>query len=320
MKKNSSFWKNVPTGKKTTSLEKEPPKIPENYKITIFKMERDLNDVTKLIKENYKDKCDANIYLEYSYEFMKWYLEDCTIGIMLYFQEELIGFISGNEILFKCKNGKNVFLAVNFLVLKLGHRNLTLAPLLISHLTSIANNIGIYSAIFTGGKSFCFEFVKINYFHRPINIKKLQEARYLYYYEEKETNSNVKLRLANENDIEQLNILYDKESNKFLFSEITTQRNMKKMFMPIKDVLVTYVKEESSSIVGYITYFFVNTRLTYSDVSIKCAYVYHWSSDEIRSLLDSSFLLLKEDNVDVVNCLGLGSNLLFCCDNDFWVW
>lgn len=320
MEEDSSFWKNEPIGKKTTKTTKLPPKLPEGYKIKEFNLKNDLQKVINLIKKNYKDKCDTSMFLEYSSEFLNWYLiNHCKerYCLNLYYLDLLVGFITGSEVLLFVKGTLDTFLGVNFLCLHVDHRSRSLAPILISHLTYIANQDKIFKAIFTGGKSFSFNFAKINYFHRPINIKKLQEARYLFYYEEIPILKKKSLRKAVKEDIPEILELYKMQNEKKQIYEIMTPEKAEKTFLPKNKVVTTFVSEKNGKITEFISYFFISTNISYSESKVFAAYLLHWSSKDIRTLLNDSFLLLKDEEVDVVNCLGLGDNLCFVGDDDF---
>lgn len=319
MENDSTFWRNEPTGEKITKNKKQSPNLPEGYKIKKICSEN-LTEIINFIQVNYKDKVDTTISLEYSDEFISWYiLNHCKeeYCLELYYLNELVGFISGSEVNL-CVNGENqIFLGVNFLCLHLKYRNKGLAPLLISQLTYLANKNNIYSAVFTGGKSFPFSFVKVTYFHRPINISKLIEANYLTFYEESEIKSELNLSIATKEDIPQILNLYLEENKKMKIYENISSEKAEKVFLPIKNSVITFVLKNENKVKEYISYFFINTNLKYSNKKIKAAYLHSWSSKNIRLLLNESFLLLKNESVDVVNCLGLGNNLTFVNDDDF---
>ncbi|RVD91678.1 N-myristoyl transferase [Tubulinosema ratisbonensis] len=319
MENDSTFWKDEPTGDKITKKKREPIKLPEGFTIKNLEKEN-FNEVIQFIKNNYKDKIDSSLSLEYSDEFIKWYLvnhckkEYCLV---LFYLNELVGFISGSEVNLCVNKEIRLFLGVNFLCLHLNFRNKKLAPLLISQLTFIANENNIFHAIFTGGKSFPFSFVKVNYFHRPINPKKLIESKYLFYYDEPELKSELKLSIPTKEDISQILKLYHQNNKNMKIYEYLSLEKAEKIFLPVNNSVITYVLKKDGKVEEYISYFLISTFLNYSNQSIKAAYLHSWYSNNIRLLLNESFLLLKEENVDVVNCLGFGKNLRFVKNDDF---
>ncbi|KCZ80064.1 hypothetical protein H312_02520 [Anncaliia algerae PRA339] len=320
MEEDSIFWKNEPVGNKTTKKEKNLIELPEGYQIKPFNRLAHTKEVTELIKNNYKDKTNAYISLEYSSDFIEWYFDnqcDLKYCLVLYYQNILIGFISGNEICLSVNKKNERVLGVNFLCIDIDYRNKLLAPLLISHLTHLANKHYILSAVFTGGRSFPFSFIKATYFHRPINPSRLIKAKYLCAYEEPHIRKSKILRIANKEDIKDILYLYNKANENMKVYEVLSLERAEKSFLPVDNAVITFVVENNSKVTEYISYFYIYTYLSYSNTHIKAAYLHSWSSSNIRTLLDDSFLILKDLNVDVVNCLNIGNNLPFVHNSDF---
>ncbi len=86
--------------------------------------------IAKFLSENYVE--DNKFKYNYSEDFIKWYLDDDSLNVCIYDNEELIGFICGKKINISLFGKQSLIAEIDFLCVKKGERNKKYCPLLIN--------------------------------------------------------------------------------------------------------------------------------------------------------------------------------------------
>jgi glycylpeptide N-tetradecanoyltransferase len=107
----------------------------------------DIKLISTFLSDNYVE--DQKFRYNYSYEFMKWYLDDDSLNVGFFENDELIGFICGKKLNILLNNKEELICEIDFLCVKKNNRNNKLCPMLINEIHKQFNNIGIYEAIYT---------------------------------------------------------------------------------------------------------------------------------------------------------------------------
>lgn len=136
------------------------------------------NPIYKFILNNYyNNECHK---IEYSIHTLHYFLQN-SIVILLYSHEKtIIGLIIGKKTTISIYNNCIKTINVNFLCIDQCYREQSINIILIRLLINTAVNLDYLSAFYTvdhflSCSSFSYKF----YYHRPINIKKLQQVEFL---------------------------------------------------------------------------------------------------------------------------------------------
>ncbi len=269
--------------------------------------------IAQFLSDNYVE--DNKFRYNYSEDFIKWYLDDDSLNICSYDDnEELIGFICGKKInvsLF----GKPLQMAeIDFLCIKKGERNKKLCPLLINKIQKKFNDININEAIFTSEHNYTNQITHCNYYIRFINTKKLFEINYInnllnekQYELPKIKGSKSLIKITNY--IECLD-LYNKYYNKFDCYEIFNEKSFIKRFDNPHIKIFGLV--ENNKIIDFISYYCIDIKVinNINNISTKDGYLYYYTnnSNNLHKMISLLLHKLKEDNVDSFIALDIMEN------------
>ena len=168
---------------------------------------KELDDVYKLLYENYVEDDEGTFRFDYSRDFLKWaltppgFVKDWIFGVRVSSNRRLVGFITGipvNLVL----DGKEVRVSeINFLCVHKKIRAQRLAPVLIKEVTRRVNLAGIWQAIYTAGRIIPTPFCDSRYFHRSLNPKKLIEIGFCGSPKRSSLSTQIKLYMLPEKPI-----------------------------------------------------------------------------------------------------------------------
>ena len=139
-----------------------------------------LQDLYKLLSNNYVEDDDALFRFDYSPEFLLWaltppeYSKEYLIGVKSAKTKKLVAFISGIPTKIKAHDKDDIpVVEINFLCVHKKLRSKRLAPVLIKEMTRRANVDGIFQAVYTAGTLLPGSVASARYYHRSLNPKKL---------------------------------------------------------------------------------------------------------------------------------------------------
>lgn len=326
-----NFWTSEPVGlgneNKNISVDKKkaPNVLPPGYVFTNLESDEDLMELYKLIKKHYvtSEEEEEGVILTYSADFLRWEMNNPNhrpeYGCLLKFKPnkdsnyKIIGFILAKVHDLTVQGFDIRLVGVNYLCVHSKHRKIGLAPLLIKEIIRRAHLNNIITGIFTGGKNFFFNFSNVEYLHRPLNLKKLVEVGFLTNFYSSQINRfklNIpkrNIRLMREDDVDQLMFLYEKEYQKYELYQRMDRETFKHAFLPRKDIVYTYVVEDKT-ITEFVSFFVIQHMYPVDEKSIKVAYLYYYSTDNIESLVEDVLYRLNEEGMDLVNILSMASS------------
>ncbi|EDK46057.1 glycylpeptide N-tetradecanoyltransferase [Lodderomyces elongisporus NRRL YB-4239] len=199
--KDYKFWKTQPVPSLDETITKEGPidvlKTPEDVpseplplikefewcNIDIQNNEQ-LDELYKLLYDNYVEDTDATFRFKYSHEFFKWALmppnwqQDWHTGVRVKETGKLVAFIAATPVTIKLNKSGTVIdcVEINFLCIHKKLRNKRLAPIMIKEITRRVNKQNIWQALYTGGSILPTPLATCRYQHRPINWSKLHDV------------------------------------------------------------------------------------------------------------------------------------------------
>ena len=276
----------------------------------------EINNIAKFLSENYVE--DNKFRYNYSEDFLKWYLDDDSLQICIYDNnEELVGFICGKKINMMLNGEQKIIAEIDFLCVKKNNRNKKLCPLLINKIRQKFNDINIYEAIFTSEHNYPNNITHCDYFIRFINPIKLYEIGYI--------NNNLNLEFYSElpkikgnkilNKINDYNIcldLYNKYYKRFDCYEIFDETSFNKRFN--NNHINIYGLYENNKLIDFISYYTIDINvinvIINNNQMTKDGYLYIYTnnSNNLHRMISLLLHKLKENNVDSFIALNIMEN------------
>lgn len=311
--------------------------LPEGFQFVEFNIdsESDLSELYHLLCENYVEDYDSLFRFEYSKEFLIWALKapgwqkEWHVAIRSVKDSKLMAFICAVPCKFRMRKHEIDSVEVNFLCIEKSLRSKRLAPLLIKEVTRRVNLEGIFQALYTAGIPLPEPIGTAQYYHRPLNFKKLLECGFTYLppgktvdqmdnYYKLPTKYSLNIRPLCEKDIPRVMELFGNYMEKFQLSHQMNETEFRHWFLPRDKVIYSYVvfdENEESEIVDFFSFYSIPSSIlnqpNIPHKTIEVAYLFYYSvSSEIR-LLPLIKTVLQEAaklGFDVLNCLNLMEN------------
>ncbi|ELP85821.1 N-myristoyl transferase, putative [Entamoeba invadens IP1] len=322
-------------------ISKVPANLPREdmkYVIVDIDDEKEMDDVYNLLAKNYVEDDDATLRFDYKIDFIKWclkvpnYQRNWFIGIRLENTNELIGFITGVPSLIKIYDKKVPVAEINFLCIKKEMRKFKLAPLLIKEVTRQVHLYGIFQAVYTSGTDLPNVVSTAQYFHRPLNPKKLdaigfsscnerltmQRAVKLYKLpDEPVTPGFRRMEVKDAKEVtEKLNIFLQRHHDlTVLFDEETVIHS----FMTRENIVESFVIERDGKIVAFSAYYILPSSILnsyeYKELYVAYQYYYFYEADvDAKAFFKDMLICANKSKCDVFNCLNLSQNTKYIAD------
>jgi glycylpeptide N-tetradecanoyltransferase len=170
-----------------SEAKQEPYKLPEGFEWCIINWEDDkmVEECYSFLKNNYADDISGVFVLNYSKEFLKWYIinnckKEWQLCIRSCNNNKLCAMVIG--ILRKIIIDEKIisFCELNFLCIHPKLRNKRLTPVLMKEMSRRVQISGVFHAIYTSSLDkptpIC---KKVMCWHRPLNVKKLIDTGFL---------------------------------------------------------------------------------------------------------------------------------------------
>lgn len=341
---NHKFWNTQPIDISKNSLEnkvieelnidnvqKEPYKLLEGFEWTELDINNDLEltSIYNFLISYYVDEPNAIKRYHYSKEFLSWFLKpfgyckELLIGVK--YKGKLLATIFGIPINLKIYDKIVKSVEINFLCVHHSLRNKRLAPVLIKEITRRANLLGIYTAIYTTEIDLPNSIMRGTYYHRPLNIPKLIDLNFIKKPDNISLNGfsklfktidtlQLNLRKIKETDFEQCCKLLNEYHMKFKISVQFEQEEFNTHFKFRENIIESYVIEKDGKITDFVSYFFIPSKITEGKhTEMKRAYIYYYfnTENELSKIIENTLLIMKEKQIDVVNCINQYNNNTF---------
>lgn len=323
-------------------IRRTPYELPEGFQFAEFDIESEagLNELYHLLCENYVEDYDSLFRFEYSKEFLIWALKapgwkkEWHVAIRSITDAKLMAFICAVPCKFKIRKNEIDSVEVNFLCIEKSLRSKRLAPLLIKEITRRVNLGGIFQALYTAGIPLPEPIATSQYYHRPLNFKKLFECGFTYMppgktvdqmgsYYKLPSKPAFNIRPLCEKDIPCVMKLFEQYMSRFQLSHHMNIEEFTHWFLPRDKVIYSYVvfeDDDKPEILDFFSFYSIpSSILNQPDCrheTIEVAYLFYYSvSSEIRllPLIKTALQEASKLGFDVLNCLNLmenGDNLL----------
>lgn len=300
----------------------------------------ELEEVYKLLNENYVEDEDNMFRFDYSAEFLQWalrppgWVQDWHCGVRVKKSRKLVGFISAVPAMIKVHDQQQRMVEINFLCVHKKLRSKRVAPVLIREITRRVNLRGIFQATYTAGVLLPKPIAKCRYYHRPLNPKKLVAIKFSHIGRNQTMQRLLKLmRLPEEPQIKGLrpmlhtdvpgcHQLLAEHLAKFKLSPMFMPDEVAHYFVPRPGIIETYVVEDENGKITDMSSFFTlpSSVMHHPEYStMKAAYSYYTvaSKHPLKDLVKDMLIVAKQKNHDVFNALDLMDNQTFLKDLKF---
>eukprot|EP00940_MAST-03C_sp_MAST-3C-sp2_P002815 g2815.t1 len=322
--------------KTVADVRSEPYALPKGFKWDSLNVKdsKVVQEIYKLLTENYVEDDDNMFRFDYSVDFLLWALQppgyhrEWHVGVRQVSNNKLRGIITGVPATVSI-HSKNVPMAeINFLCVHKKLRAKRLAPVLIKEVTRRINRKGIWQAVYTAGVVLPKPIGKCRYWHRSLNPKKLIDvgfsrigarmtlARTIKLYKLPAKPAG-KLRPMTKADVPSACKLLNTYLAKFKLHIHFDEDDFAHWLLPRKDVIDTFVISDEktgnvtdmvsmyhlpSSIIGHHKY--KTLRAVYSFYNVA-------TSMTLEQLIQDCLIAAKNFGADVFNALDLMENKVF---------
>ena len=295
-----------------------------------------LDEVHDLLVYHYVEDDDNMFRFAYSREFLRWalmapgYKTSWMCGVRATPQEpgkkgKLVAFISAIPVTMTVTSSSVSMVEINFLCVHKKLRQKRLAPVMIKEITRRVNLCGIWQAVYTAGVLLPKPVAECQYWHRPLNPKKLISvgfsrlgprmtmARTIKLYKVPEAPTVPRVREMEEKDVGAVAALLETYLKRFQLAPTFTEEDVRHWLVFQKDVISSYVVEDDK---GAVTDFFSFYTLPSTIIGnaeydeLKAAYMFYTvpGTHSVEELLQQSLILAKASGHDVYNALDILEN------------
>jgi glycylpeptide N-tetradecanoyltransferase len=303
---------------------KEPYLLPENYTWCTLNIndDNDLNLIYKFLLDYYNSSKNASKKYHYQKDFLRWFLkpyeyyDDLLVGVK--YNNKLVATIFGIPMNIKVYDKNIKMVEINFLCVHESLRNKRLAPVLIKEITRRTNLHGIFQAFYTASHDLPNSLMKCSYYHRPLNIPKLVDIKFIEKPDKISLqgfaklfktldNTTINIRKIKPDDYNICCKLLNEYNNKFKISIIFSQEEFNNHFAFKENIIESFVVENNYNITDFISFVFIPSKLNNNTnhTNLSKAYVYYYFNTEtdLCTLVDNGLYLMKTKNIDVVNAM-----------------
>jgi len=322
-----------------------PYKLPDGFEWSDINVGNDdeLEQVYCLLRDHYVEDDDNMFRFNYSKNFLKWalqppgYKHEWHLGVRVAESKKLVGFITAIPVLINVYNRQIHMVEINFLCVFNRLRSKRLAPVLIKEITRRANVNNIFQAVYTAGVTIPTPIASCRYYHRSLNPKKLIEIKFSHLkprmtmtrtiklYKLPDTTQVPGIRPLEEKDVSAAQSLLMNYLCKFDLYMNFTEEEFRHWFLPIEDVIYSYVVEdpETNQITDLVSFYSLPSTVINNEKypTLKAAYSFYNVSTKtnLKLLMKDSLILARNNGFDVFNCLDIHDNKEFLQDLKFGV-
>lgn len=263
-----------------------------------------IDELCIFLKENYIR--DDSFEFQYSRELIEWalyppgYRDEWNLAIRENVNGKLVAFISGVP-LDVCVNKKIIqMLQINFLCVSENLRDAKFTPMLIGELKRRMNLQNRWQAVYTVVKRLPTPISKVKYWHRLINVKKLNLVEFS---NEREQAHRIlgtsQFREMNENDIPRVTKMLQEYLKKFKLSLYINESYVRYWILPRKDTIYTYLNDEKDQFATFYSLDYIHKK---TGETVKQAYTFY----NVGNCLKDAIIMARNRGFDVYNCINIG--------------
>lgn len=331
--------------KTVDQVQKEPFALIEAFEWSNIDVQNDkqLEEVYRLLNENYVEDVESMFRFDYSREFLRWALlppgwqPTWHVGVRVKASRKLVAFISAIPATVCIHKDCIKMVEINFLCVHKKLRSKRLAPVLIREITRRVNLLDIWQAAYTAGTVLPRPVSSSRYYHRSLNPKKLIDIGFSRLQPRMTMMRTIKLyalrpetfvegiRPMVKEDIPQACAIFQKYLDQFDMHVQMTQDEFEHWMLPRENVVYTYVVEnpESKLITDLVSYYSLPSSVIRHALhnTLHAAYAFCTAALSTSSveLMRDALILARRNGFDVFNALDLAQNSQFFRDLKFHV-
>ena len=311
-----TFWDTQPmpkeTGEKIGEIDSSrkysetPVKLPGEFEWSTCT----IDEISVLISSHYIR--DEHFSLEYSRQFIAWATDhEWNLGIRTKSNGKLVGFISGMPSKYRIHDKILPVLQINFLCVHDTLRDRGMAPRLISEIRRRANARGIWQAVYTAVAELPTPIAKSNYWHRLLNVPKLNKAKFSRERERAHiVRGSCQHRLVTKEDVPKMVRALDEHMSKYSIAPVIDEEYVTRWLLPIEGLVYTYI-DDTDHVTSYYSVPYTSVK---SGIRINQAYMFY---DTGKGDLKDAVILARNAGFDVYNTLDVGLECSTLSDSKF---
>ena len=191
-------------------------------------------------------------------------------------------------------------LQINFLCVSKHLRDTKFTPMLIGELKRRMNLQNRWQAVYTVVKQLPTPIAKVTYWHRLINVNKLNKLKFSEAREKAHLILGTsQFREMNEKDIPRVTKMLQEHLKKFKLSLYIDESYVRHWILPRKDTVYTYLSDEKDQFATFYSLDYVHKS---SGEIIKQAYTFY----NVGNCLKDAIIMARNRGFDVYNCVNVG--------------
>ena len=326
IKKDYKFWKTqlVPQfGEDSSSklgpikkefipeeINKEPYILPQKdmeWVLIDISKETELKRIYNFLYENYHEVTEYKEY--YSIEFLRWQFSPIANAthknILLSIQKnkKIIAFFSGLPMKLSVYGKELIVYNISFLCVHKDYRHKGLAEILFKEMFRRSYLENVFQNIFVSKLLIPKPFAECTYYYRGLNENEIIIGNKKRKIAEIKSETSYNFRLMEKKDIKSVCKILSDDQKKFKIYSIFSEEEIEHWFIPIKDVIYSYVKEDKDGNITDFTSFYVVNSLIENNKEKWC-YIYFNVATSMSSLelFENSLILAKQNGIDCYIC------------------
>jgi glycylpeptide N-tetradecanoyltransferase len=301
-----TFWDTQPVLKdgvgeidSSRDVNKTPIDLPEEFEWSTCS----IDEVSDLLSSHYIR--DEHFSLEYSKRFIEWATDpEWNLGLRTRSSGKLVGFISGMPCKYKFHDDIVDVLQINFLCVHDTLRDKRLAPLLISEIRRMANVRGIWQAVYTAVTKLPAPLTKTSYWHRLLNVPKLNKAKFSQERERPHiVSGSCSHRLITDTDVQRVADVLSKHMSRYAVAPVIDESYVKRWLLPVEDIVYSYIDDSTGHFTSYYCVPYTSMK---TGILVKQAYMFY---DTGKGDLKDAVILARNVGIDVYNTLDVGLDI-----------
>ena len=300
---------------KKEDIKQTPYELPDNMEwvdIDINK-EEELEKLYNFLHENYLE--NVHYKEQYNKEFLRWQFSPIknskhkNILISIQMNKEIIGFFSGLPMRLSIYGKEITVYNISFLCIHIEYRKHKLAEIMFKEMFRRTYLEDVYQNIFVSRKLIPKPFSECTYYYRIFDvdaladhgIKKVDLKKYVIKDE-----TTVKFRPMEKKDVKSVTKLLYENQKKYKIFSIYSEDEVEHWFMPIKNVIYSFVREDDNgNITDFASFYKIDAFIFNHEEN--WSYIYFNIATSISSieLMENAMILAKQNGLDnyIVNSI-----------------
>ena len=303
---------------KDEEINKYPLELPEKdmeWVLIDITKEGELEKIYNFLNEYYYE---VEEYKEnYSPEFLKWQLSPIknnphkNILLSIQINKKIIAFFSGLPLKLSVYGKEIITYNISFLCVDINYRHKKLAEYMFREMFRRTYLENVFQNIFVSRLLIPKPFAESTYYYTDVEetIKKFIKRK-------KYNNNN--FRLMEKKDVKSVCKLISEDQKKFKIYSIFNEDEIEHWFIPIKDVIYSFVKEDNNGNITDFTSFYITNSL-FEGNKEKWCYIYFniASSMSSEELFINSLILANKSGINCYICNSINNYEYLCKKYNF---